>query len=97
MFFYRERGNRALLTVLCSRQFLRLRNAFKDRVFEASKLVSTKTLLLKHYYRPAVKVFRGFQRFSEIFRGFSRDFSAVRSSQRLSGRFPLRDSRSCCP
>ena len=26
-------------------------NAFKNRVFEASKLVSTKTLLLKHYYR----------------------------------------------
>ena len=26
--------------------FLRLRNAFKDRVFEASELVSTKTLFL---------------------------------------------------
>ena len=26
-------------------------NAFKNSVFEASKLVSTKTLLLKHYYR----------------------------------------------
>ena len=31
--------------------FERLRNAFKHSVLEASKLVSTKTLLLKHYYR----------------------------------------------
>ena len=30
---------------------MRLQNVFKNRVFEASKLVSTKTLLLKHYYR----------------------------------------------
>ena len=30
---------------------MRLRNAFKNSVFEASKLVTTKTLLLKHYYR----------------------------------------------
>ena len=30
---------------------MRLRNAFKNSVFEASKWVSTKTLLLKHYYR----------------------------------------------
>ena len=30
---------------------MRLRNAFKYSVFEASKSVSTKTLLLKHYYR----------------------------------------------
>ena len=30
---------------------MRLRNAFKYSVWEASKLVSTKTLLLKHYYR----------------------------------------------
>ena len=30
---------------------MRLRNAFKSSVFEVSKLVSTKTLLLKHYYR----------------------------------------------
>ena len=30
---------------------MRLRNAFKNSVFEASKLVSTKTLVLKHYYR----------------------------------------------
>ena len=30
---------------------MRPRNAFKYSVFEASKLVSTKTLLLKHYYR----------------------------------------------
>ena len=30
---------------------MRLRNAFKLSVFEVSKLVSTKTLLLKHYYR----------------------------------------------
>ena len=30
---------------------MRLRNAFKYSVLEASKLVSTKTLLLKHYYR----------------------------------------------
>ena len=43
----RERGNRA---------FLRLRNAFKYSVLEASKLVSTKTLLLKHYYRRQGKV-----------------------------------------
>ena len=44
-------GNRALVIVLQSKQFLRLRNAFKNNVFEARKLVSTKTLLLKHYYR----------------------------------------------
>ena len=48
---YRERGNRALVIVFESRQFLRLRNAFKYSVFEASKMVSTKTLLLKHYHR----------------------------------------------
>ena len=30
---------------------MRLRNAFKCSVFEISELVSTKTLLLKHYYR----------------------------------------------
>ena len=30
---------------------MRLQNAFKYSVFEASKLVSTKTRLLKHYYR----------------------------------------------
>ena len=30
---------------------MRLRNAFKYSVFEASSLVSTKTPLLKHYYR----------------------------------------------
>ena len=30
---------------------MRLRNAFKYSVFEASKSVSTKTPLLKHYYR----------------------------------------------
>ena len=30
---------------------MRLRNAFKYSVFEASELVSTKTLVLKHYYR----------------------------------------------
>ena len=30
---------------------MRLRNAFKNSVFEAPKLVTTKTLLLKHYYR----------------------------------------------
>ena len=29
---------------------MRLRNAFTNSVYEASKLVSTKTLLLKHYY-----------------------------------------------
>ena len=41
----RERGNRALVTV----QFLRLWNAFKSSVCEASqKLVLTKALLLKH-------------------------------------------------
>ena len=32
-------------------QFLRLWNAFKNSILEASKLVSTKTLLLKHYCR----------------------------------------------
>ena len=36
---------------LLSSRFSKLRNAFKYSVFEASKLVSTKTLLLKHYYR----------------------------------------------
>ena len=46
----RERANRALVIVLQSRPFLRLRNAFKNSAFEASKLVSTKALLLKHYY-----------------------------------------------
>ena len=30
---------------------MRPRNAFKNRVFEASEVVPTKTLLLKHYYR----------------------------------------------
>ena len=30
---------------------MRLRNAFENIVSEASELVSTKTLLLKHYYR----------------------------------------------
>ena len=48
---FRERGNRALVIVLQSRPSLRLRNAFKYSGFEASKLVSTKTLLLKHYHR----------------------------------------------
>ena len=42
----RERGNCALVIVLWSRQFLRPPNAFKTSVFEASNLVSTKTLLL---------------------------------------------------
>ena len=37
--------------VLSSRQFLRLRKPLKYSVFEASKLVSTKTLLLRHCYR----------------------------------------------
>ena len=46
---FRERRNRALVILLYkSRRFLRARNAFKNSVFEASKLVSTKTLLLKH-------------------------------------------------
>ena len=43
-------GNRALVIVLQSRHFSRLWDAFKYCVFEAPKLVSTKTLLLKHYY-----------------------------------------------
>ena len=30
---------------------MRLRNAFKNSIFEAPKLVTTKTLLVKHYYR----------------------------------------------
>ena len=47
----RERGNRALVIVLYSRPFLRLWNALKYSVLGASKLVSTKTLLLKHYHR----------------------------------------------
>ena len=34
-----------------SNRFLRLRNTLKHSVFEGSKLVSTKTLELKHYYR----------------------------------------------
>ena len=46
-----ETGDTTLVIVLWSRQFLRLRNAFKYSVFEASKWVSTRTLLLKHYYR----------------------------------------------
>ena len=37
----RERLNRALVIVLWSRPFLRLRNAFKNSVFEAPKLVTT--------------------------------------------------------
>ena len=44
--FCRERGNRALVKAI-----FRLGTAIKNSVFEASKLVSTKTLLLKHYYR----------------------------------------------
>ena len=45
----RERANRALVIVLWSRQVWGLQNAFRNSVFEASKLVSTKTpLLLKH-------------------------------------------------
>ena len=43
-FFPGERGTRALVIVLSSRQVLRLWNAFKKSVFEASKLLSTKTL-----------------------------------------------------
>ena len=35
-------GDRALVIVLQSRHFLRLRNAFKTSVFEASKQVATK-------------------------------------------------------
>ena len=54
------RGNRALVViVLQSRPILRLRSAFKSSVFDASKLVSTKTPLLKHCHhrqgKPAVK------------------------------------------
>ena len=44
-------ANRALVIVLKLRPFSRLWNAFKYSVFEASKPVSTKTLLLKHDYR----------------------------------------------
>ena len=33
------------------RALVKTRSAFKNCVFQASKLVSTKTLLLKHYYR----------------------------------------------
>ena len=47
----RERGNRALAIVLYPRPFLRLQYAIQNSVFEASKLVSTKALLLQHYYR----------------------------------------------
>ena len=47
----REWANRVLVIVLQSRQSLRFRNTFNNSVFEASKLFSTKTLLLKHYYR----------------------------------------------
>ena len=45
----REKANRALATLFWSNPFLRLRNAFKNSVFDASTLVSTNTLLLKHY------------------------------------------------
>ena len=38
------------------KQFLRLWNAFKCDVFEAPNLVSTKTLLLKHYCRRQLRV-----------------------------------------
>ena len=38
----------AMVTVLQSRQFSRLQNAFKYSVSGASKLVATKTPLLKH-------------------------------------------------
>ena len=37
--------------LLLSWQLLRLRNAIKSSVFEPSNLVSTKTLVLEHYYR----------------------------------------------
>ena len=49
--YSRERGNRALVIVFQSRPFFRLRNAFKNSVFEASKFVPTKNLSLKHDYR----------------------------------------------
>ena len=65
LIIYRERGNRALAVVLQSRHFLRLRNAFKNSVAEASKLVSTKTLLLKHHYRR-----QGLRGLHYSFRGF---------------------------
>ena len=45
-----ERGNRALVIVL-ERRLLKHPNAFRNSLFDASKLVSTETLLLKHYYR----------------------------------------------
>ena len=67
---YRERRNRALVIVLWSRQFLRLRNAFTNSVFEAPKVGATKTLLLKHYYRrQGIRHFqpRRFQCFSSQF------------------------------
>ena len=48
----RESANRALaIGALVIRQFSRLWNAFTCRVFETSKSVPTKTLLLKHYCR----------------------------------------------
>ena len=39
--------NRALVQAI----FEAIRNAFKNRIFEASKLVSTRTVVLKHYFR----------------------------------------------
>ena len=50
---------------LAKARFVRLRNAFKYCAFEASKLVSTKTLFLKHcYHRQGCTYICTFQRFS---------------------------------
>ena len=44
-------GNRALYNRVLVKAILEALKCLKNSVFEASKLVSTKTLLLKHYYR----------------------------------------------
>ena len=52
--FFRERGNRALVIVLLVEAIFEAPKCLKNSVFakfEASELVSTTTLLLKHYYR----------------------------------------------
>ena len=47
----RAQANRALRLRFSQGNSCRLQKAFKNSVFEASKVVSTKTLSLKHYHR----------------------------------------------
>ena len=58
---FREWADRALVIVLFVKAILRLQNAIRNSVSEASKLVSTETLFLKHYYRR-----QGFWRFKRF-------------------------------